>query len=188
MNWLVVDLEATCQKGSPDEFVMEVIEIGAVVLGEGMADMGRWERFVRPVINPELSEFCTELTSITQKQVDEACVLAEVWHELESFCHNHGVTGWASWGKWDYRQLERELAGLNVTPAAWFSNHVNLKQAFVKHSGKAKLKKMVGLKTACAICHVEMVLPQHRALADAVSTVRVVQARPAMLAVDSSEV
>jgi inhibitor of KinA sporulation pathway (predicted exonuclease) len=39
---------------------------------------GEWRSFVRPVVNPLLSAFCTQLTGITQAQADAAEPLADV--------------------------------------------------------------------------------------------------------------
>jgi 3'-5' exoribonuclease 1 len=41
--------------------------------------------FVRPRFNPQLSAFCTELTGITQKEVDAAPTFPEAWAQFEAF-------------------------------------------------------------------------------------------------------
>lgn len=77
---LVVDLEATCwddaQHGRED---MEMIEFGAVLVR--MSDLQPIDErswFIKPKLHPVLSEFCTELTSITQAQVDAGLPFEEV--------------------------------------------------------------------------------------------------------------
>lgn len=63
---LVLDFEATCEKDSKT-FLNEIIEIPVVML-----DLSRnrviaeFHRYVKPVVNPKLTPFCTELTGITQ--------------------------------------------------------------------------------------------------------------------------
>lgn len=47
-----------------------------------------FQHFVRPVINPPLTEFCKKLTSIHQADVDSAETYAEVGHELGVLMHN----------------------------------------------------------------------------------------------------
>ena len=66
---LILDFEATCGKsgsGFPLD-QMEIIEFPTIVydLQEGK-EVGRFHEYVRPVIRPQLTEFCIELTGITQ--------------------------------------------------------------------------------------------------------------------------
>jgi inhibitor of KinA sporulation pathway (predicted exonuclease) len=58
MQYIIVDLEATCWDGGSRER-MEIIEIGAVRLAsaEGPTD-GEFARFVHPIAEPILSDFC----------------------------------------------------------------------------------------------------------------------------------
>lgn len=48
---------------------MEIIEIGAVRLDAALTIMDEFDAFVRPVVEPKLSEFCTALTTIKQADV-----------------------------------------------------------------------------------------------------------------------
>src|SRR5688500_7338416 len=71
---LVIDVEATCSRCRvvvPIE-EMEIIELGAVLLDAVHGVIGEFETFVRPVRHPRLTPFCTELTGITQDDVDRA--------------------------------------------------------------------------------------------------------------------
>jgi hypothetical protein len=51
---------------------MEIIEIGAVMLDEKYKDVREFDTFVRPIANPVLSTFCTQLTTIQQSNIDGA--------------------------------------------------------------------------------------------------------------------
>lgn len=74
-----VDLEATCDEVEkwesprpltvvPDQ--METIEVGLVVLDlETLEIVDEFQRFVRPQINPTLTDLCRRLTSIQQARV-----------------------------------------------------------------------------------------------------------------------
>jgi len=70
---IVLDLEATCwEKGTSLER-METIEFGAVRLdGRTLFPVGEFSRFIRPIEEPVLSDFCKRLTGITQEDVDNA--------------------------------------------------------------------------------------------------------------------
>ncbi|NXK56285.1 ERI2 exoribonuclease, partial [Chauna torquata] len=72
---LVVDVEATCwrdaRRRSP-----EIIEFPAVLLNTSTGEIeSEFHTYVQPQEHPVLSEFCTELTGITQNQVDEGVPL-----------------------------------------------------------------------------------------------------------------
>ena len=71
MNYIVLDLEATCEKDNP-HFNKEIIEIGAVKLTDSFEIIDTYDAFVRPILNPTLSAFCMELTTIQQSDVDAA--------------------------------------------------------------------------------------------------------------------
>lgn len=84
--YCVVDLEATCDdqalRAVPHE-EMETIEIGAVmVAGTTLVSVDEFQAFVRPVRHPQLSAFCTKLTTITQQQVDQAGLFPDVFGEF----------------------------------------------------------------------------------------------------------
>lgn len=69
-HFVVYDLEATCSRAR-DLFPVEIIEIACVVIdaGDGSgppAVAAQWQSFVRPTEHPRLTEFCTDLTGITQ--------------------------------------------------------------------------------------------------------------------------
>jgi inhibitor of KinA sporulation pathway (predicted exonuclease) len=121
-----VDLEATCDEVDvskpprplvvvPDQ--METIEIGLVVIDlESLEIVDEFQRFVRPQINPTLTDFCKKLTSIQQADVDAARTYQEVGEELRSFAARYPNAAWVSWGDYDARQLERD-AGLAGCPS-----------------------------------------------------------------------
>ena len=113
-----VDLEATCDEIGesksprtlavfPDQ--METIEIGLVVIDlETLEIVDEFQRFVRPQINPILTDFCKKLTSIQQGDVNSAGTYVEVGQELGAFIARYPNAAWASWGDYDARQLERD--------------------------------------------------------------------------------
>jgi 3'-5' exoribonuclease 1 len=120
-----VDLEATCDEVGESESLrplavipdqMETIEIGLVVIDlETLEVVDELQRFVRPQINPVLTDFCKQLTSIQQADVDSARTYVEVGQELAAFIARYPNAAWASWGDYDARQLERD-AGFAACP------------------------------------------------------------------------
>jgi ERI1 exoribonuclease 3 len=64
---LVLDFEATCGEGGFPQDQMEIIEFPTIVYDlQVKKEVGRFHEYVRPVIRPQLTEFCTGLTGITQ--------------------------------------------------------------------------------------------------------------------------
>jgi len=71
--FIVIDFEATCEEKNPLGYPHEIIEFPAVLVSSGYDKeskspeiAGVFHAFVRPVINPVLSEFCKNLTGIEQ--------------------------------------------------------------------------------------------------------------------------
>ena len=62
MNYIILDLEATCWEGkalAPNE----TIEIGAVCINDTQEIIGEFNQFIKPSQSDTLSDFCTELTT-----------------------------------------------------------------------------------------------------------------------------
>ena len=88
MRILIIDLEATCWENASREQRndMETIEIGcAVVEPYTMKLLHEIDIIVKPAFHPKLTNFCTELTSITQEMVDELDGLYGKVNPAESF-------------------------------------------------------------------------------------------------------
>jgi inhibitor of KinA sporulation pathway (predicted exonuclease) len=70
---VVVDFECTCEQGVWD-FKHEIIEFPAVLIDTSSGSLlePRFHAYVRPTEKPKLSKFCTTLTGIEQRTVDEA--------------------------------------------------------------------------------------------------------------------
>ncbi|MEM9456768.1 MAG: 3'-5' exonuclease [Myxococcota bacterium] len=133
--YLVVDLEATCDQhhGIPRQET-EIIEIGAVLVDrETLEPQGEFQTFVRPVIHPQITEFCTELTSITQDNVDGAPRFAQAMAELSQWLPRPVTM--ASWGAYDHNQFRTEARRRRVT-LPWGNDHFNIKEAFAKRFGR----------------------------------------------------
>ncbi len=170
MNFIVYDLEATCWKGAPPNDVQEVIEIGAVKLNGFGEELGSFNRFIRPKVNPHLSAFCRELTGIAQLQVDRA-------EEFESVIDRFFEWGeiyeddylLISWGKEDKRLLRDDclLHGLDTD---WLRPHLNLKNAY---QSLKRLRKPTGLQKTLTIEGFEFDGSPHRAIDDAINTVKI---------------
>ncbi len=146
MNYIVYDLEATCWKKKPKDFVNEIIEIGAVKINEQRKIIDTFEAFVRPVVHPILSDFCTELTSIEQSQVADAEGFKEVISNFKNWIIDNGQNNYwlCSWGFYDRKQLEKDCL-LHQLPDAWVGQHISIKHQYQRVKGQ---KRPIGCKSA----------------------------------------
>jgi 3'-5' exoribonuclease 1 len=169
MNFIIYDLEATCWEGSPPDMESEIIEIGAYRLNEFGEVRGKFDRFVRPVINPTLSSFCKQLTTIEQVDVNRAATFPTV---LEEFLH------WAkidtedyllcSWGGYDKRMLTKDCK-LHRLDYDWVEEHINLKEQYAKIS---RIRNSIGLQKALLREQIPFTGIPHRAISDAENLVK----------------
>ncbi|XP_060076121.1 ERI1 exoribonuclease 2-like [Ylistrum balloti] len=93
---IVLDFESTCWKEKKFQ-TQEIIEFPAVLLNTTTGDIeSEFHYYVQPQEQPILSEFCQELTGITQEQVDEGIPLRfclkkfSKW--LDGLCKDKGIT------------------------------------------------------------------------------------------------
>lgn len=129
-RYAVIDLEATC---SDDRSIArskcEIIEIGGVLVDARTLEwIEEFQAFVKPVVYPKLTDFCTKLTTITQDQVDGAEGFAEVLAKLAPWFAD-GKTLFCSWGDYDNNQFALDAKRHKVT-LPFTAGHLNLKRAF----------------------------------------------------------
>ena len=172
---LVLDLEATCwPRGEHVQAEMETIEIGAVLLAGSGETLGEFQSFVRPRRHARLSDFCTQLTSIRQSDVDPAPVFEEALGSLCRWLAEHAggpaEVRLASWGAYDRGQLERDCAWAgSAYPFA--ADHLNL-----KHAASARLGiRPVGMAQALERAQLPLEGTHHRALDDVRNMARLVR-------------
>lgn len=170
MNFIIYDLEATCWLGRPPGYVQEVIEIGAVKMNGYGEITDKFCRFIRPVVNPILSSFCRELTSITQEQVNRASKFESVIEDFQDwidiFEENYLL---CSWGNFDRVALERDCER-NDMDWDWLSEHINVKQQY--HEIK-RLSSPRGLRKAVEKEGFDFTGTPHRGISDAENLAKV---------------
>lgn len=170
MNFIIYDLEATCWKGRPISKQQETIEIGAVkVNAYGEVD-SEFSCFIKPKLNPHLSSFCRELTSIEQTDVDRAPgfqTAIEAFQDwVEIFDEDYLL---CSWGNFD-KQLLKQDSKLHKLEGEWVDAHLNIKKQY--HDIR-RLKRPRGLKHAVETEGFEFTGIHHRAIADAQNLLKV---------------
>ena len=162
---LLIDFEATCcDQGSVPRHQMEIIEFGAVMVdAASLATLSEFESFVRPVRHPQLTPFCTQLTSITQADVDAAPTFAEVLTRLKPWLYQHPDFVFCSWGDYDRHQLQQDC-DFHRLPNPIGAPHLNVKRLFSERQG---LQKKLGLNEAVARAGLRFEGTHHRGIDDA---------------------
>ncbi|MEA5620348.1 3'-5' exonuclease [Cronbergia sp. UHCC 0137] len=163
--FLIVDLEATCcnQKSIP-RHEMEIIEIGAVMLnGKTWEIDSEFQQFIQPVRHPQLTAFCTELTSITQSQVEAADFFPEVIPRFKEWIDLFPHSIFCSWGNYDKTQFIQDCKFHNVS-YPFGSEHRNIKTEFSEYLG---VSRKFGMAEALNHLGLELQGTHHRGIDDA---------------------
>lgn len=140
---VIVDVEATCWQGEPPAGqTSDIIEIGVCLLN---VHSGERSKKAGLLVKPErstVSPFCTELTTLTQAQVDRGISFAAACQQLRKEYRTKDRV-WASYGDYDRKQFERQCAETNVAnpfgPA-----HINVKTLFAVSQPLAHETGMAG--------------------------------------------
>ncbi|KAI1284872.1 ERI1 exoribonuclease 3 [Halotydeus destructor] len=141
--FLVLDLEATCDSPSqPDP--MEVIEFPVLMVNSSTFRVeSAFHSFVRPQVNPRLSDYCTKLTGIVQQTVDESPPFQTVFRDFQEWMETE--TGlicpqskrhlrrfaFATCGNWDFQMmLQDECSRLKLPVPTYMRSWIDVKRSF----------------------------------------------------------
>ena len=104
--FLIIDVEATCCKDNSFPVnEMEMIEIGAVLIcADSLTKLDEFSTFIQPQRHPKLTDFCTNLTSITQHNVDHAPYYPEAINTFQNWLGNYHNYLFCSWGEYGKQQ------------------------------------------------------------------------------------
>nr|MBN2278204.1 exonuclease domain-containing protein [candidate division Zixibacteria bacterium] len=163
---LIVDLEATCWEGNERGLhkmnEMETIEIGAVMVDlEDRENIREYDIFIRPVRNPILSEFCKNLTSISQGDVNNAEPFPVVFPGFLEWAGDRNNYTFASWSGYDKWQFENDCLYHKIEYP--FTTHFDIKKYFARAHNNQKM----GLGRAVKKSGLEFEGTHHRGIDDA---------------------
>jgi len=162
MNYIIFDLEATCDNNKV--FDNEIIEIGAVkintVPNSNYIEETTFNTFVKPNDNPILTQFCKELTNISQTDVDNAILFPEAIIRFQEWIGTEYML--CSWGFYDRFQLIKDLQRHGMSDD-WVTRHISLKHQFANIH---KIKPC-GMKQALQYLSIPLMGTHHRGIDDA---------------------
>lgn len=163
--FLILDLEATCcEQRTIARQEMETIEIGAVIQEvESLDVVDEFTIFIKPVRHKTLTAFCTQLTSITQQDIDSAPSYPEAVKTFQEWLQQYENFIFCSWGDYDKHQLEQD-SQLHKIGFPINATHVNIKKLF---SSSQNLRKRYGMATALKLANLDLDGTHHRGIDDA---------------------
>ena len=171
MKHVVVDLEMNPvdreQREVRQRMREEVIEIGAVRLGEDFVQEDTFRCYVRPEYGA-IKKHITRLTSITQAMVDTGDVFVPSFQAFVDWIGDAETTIY-SWSMSDIKQLKSECrVKLPSFDLAWLdARWVDLQQQFDDRLG---LHNSLALRHALGAINKDFEGTQHTALDDAINT------------------
>lgn len=172
MHFIVTDLEATCNQPQIPNDEREPIEIGAVVVNDKLEIIGEFETFIKPTIHPKLTDFCINLTSIQQTDVDDAPNYTEAYTQFQQWFTQFEDPIFCSWGAYDYRVLKLMCERYNIPFHFKDSECFNLKELF---SEKQNISRGLGLSKAFNYAGLTFEGTKHRGIDDARNTARLLK-------------
>ncbi len=172
MNYIILDLEATCWKDRNSHKQNEIIEIGAVKMNNNGEALGEFCEFIKPKLNPTLSDFCIELTTITQQEVDSADTFDKVIKRFKKWIDIEKPYVLCSWGFYDKKQFEKDCE-LHHLHTGWLKHHISLKH---QYGSIKKLRKPIGMGSALKKEKLELDGTHHRGIDDARNIAKIFKA------------
>lgn len=135
--YCVIDFEATCEKDNPKDYIHEIIEFPAVLLDATTLEVvSEFHEYCKPQCKTQLTEFCQELTGITQETVDNADAFPEVLSKFEQWLTDHKLGseykfGVVTDGHWDMGLCFSRQCRLCSIPVPKFARKwINLRKLY----------------------------------------------------------
>lgn len=132
------DVEMVCDRKPMSQREMETIRIGATSYCQRTKKITSFDSFVRPSFTSTISGFCTNLTGISQKDIDGAESFESVFTAFMKWSGEEKNTHWYAWGTNDLKRFRYDAALHLIDPSLFNrmeSNHTNLQKIFSLMTG-----------------------------------------------------
>lgn len=169
----VIDCEATCWENHniPDGETQEIIEIGICELSiKSLEIKNKTQILIHPTVS-NVSEFCSDLTGLTQKKLLEEGVDFAKACEILKNRFNSRKRVWASYGEWDRRMFQNQCELFEVDNPLNY-RHLNIKMYLPIVFA---LSKECGLQKALEFCGMAFEGTHHVGADDAFNTARILK-------------
>lgn len=173
--YCVLDFEATCIENKVIHN-QEIIQFPSVLYkysNSKLEYLGEFNEYVRPSINPKLSEFCKNLTGIQQETIDNADFFKSVFKRHFLWLSDHVSDGnvvFITVGNWDLEiMLPKQLKLLNMKNNKKYTKWINIKESYKKFYNY----KPSGLLDMLTHLEMKFIGKQHNGLDDTRNTARI---------------
>lgn len=144
--FLVLDFEAQCKSGEKIQ-PQEIIEFPCLMIdSENFQILHTFHQYIKPVCHPQLTDFCTELTGITQDMVEDCPTWAPTLASFQEWYSERGLStdnaAFVTCGLWDLATClpaQCRYSEVAIPPMLDLATHgqfINLKFSFQRHTGK----------------------------------------------------
>lgn len=133
----VVDFEATCEESNPPGYLHEIIEFPVVLVNTHTLEIeDSFQEYVKPEVNSQLSDFCVQLTGITQETVDKADTFPNVLQKVVDWLkekelgtkHKYAVLTDGSWDMSKFLNIQCHISRIRYPQFA--KKWINIRKAY----------------------------------------------------------
>jgi inhibitor of KinA sporulation pathway (predicted exonuclease) len=167
-NILFVDFEMTCfdNRLENERNFTEIIEIGVVSVDNPNAKIIDKASYLIKNEYTEITDYCTNITTINQDLITEKGVLLqEACEKIQERFRSHNKT-WLAWGCGDYNHLEKNCIVKSIQNP-FSDNYINFSEWIALTNG---VTRSSGLKKNLVMNDIKYNGQQHRAMVDAEAT------------------
>ncbi|PWN65019.1 DNA polymerase III [Chryseobacterium phosphatilyticum] len=168
---IIIDLEATCWENDriPMGQKVDVIEIGICKLALKSGKISQKQSIYVTPERSEINRFCTELTGITPKLIEEKGIyFEEACDKIRDEYQSVPLT-WAGYGNFDREQITEQCEWLGIE-SPFSEQYLNVMSEFKRHF---RLYKSIGLKRALDHLNMDFEGKHHSGADDAYNTARI---------------
>ncbi|MBR6381633.1 MAG: exonuclease domain-containing protein [Lachnospiraceae bacterium] len=178
MSLIVLDLEwnqsSTGREPEAASLPFEIIEIGAVRLGDGCRMIGEFSELIKPQVYTKMHTYTSKLIHLQMKQLEKGSPFQEVMERFFQWCSREDLI--CTWGSSDVTELQRNLLFFGLEPIGRGPvPYLDVQKLFsLAYEEDRKIRR--NLEYAVDFLKIEKDIPFHRAFSDAYYTAAVLKA------------
>lgn len=175
---LVLDFEANCVENGvlPCQEIIEFPIVPVDVRNLKIMNDKVFHHYVKPTVVPEITEFCTGLTGITQARVNSGIKIQEVIKNLDQWMKENGFTTnnstFVTCGRWDLETcLNKEAAYKKIPLPDYLTKFIDVSSVFMSTLQREKSGGMLAMLQSL---NIELQGKHHSGIDDSKNTAEIV--------------
>ena len=177
MNYIVLDLEwnqSSTAAGSNPEMPFEIVEIGAVKLGNDRKMISEFSRLIKPQVYTTMHQITGKLIHLQMQQLENGDPFPDVYKDFKSWCGDEPF--FCTWGPLDLTELQKNMRYYGIAPLA--NGPIAFLDVQKLFSIAYDIKERRNLEFAIDMLGIEKDIPFHRAFSDAYYAARILEKIP----------